>query len=130
MRFSRSCDFALRVLVRLAMSPNGGATMPILAANLDISYNHLTKIVQKLSHAKIIQTRQGKNGGIHLGLDPASLTLWQIVEVMDGPSRLANCFGPTEQCRLEPHCTIKNVLHKVQGQMDAVLSNVTLAHMI
>ena len=130
MKLSKSCDFALRVLVCLGSECDGGATMHMLAEKLDISYHHLTKIIQKLAHANIVLTRQGKNGGVQLIQVPDEITLKRVVEVMDGPARFAECFASADHCRLERFCKIKAVLHGVQDRFDGVLQATTVAQMI
>jgi len=134
LKLTKSTDFALRILIYLA-GENRSSTVPIMASKLGISYNHLSKIVQTLAKANIINTRQGKNGGVELNKKPTSINLKQIVDLMDGRPQLSMCLdenaeNDTKICVLTETCKLKHVFLTIQDQIDHMFEEVNIAQMI
>ncbi|MGE4169952.1 MAG: Rrf2 family transcriptional regulator [Candidatus Margulisiibacteriota bacterium] len=129
MKLTKSADFAIRIVTYLATEEKS-VTMPFLAETLGIPYNNLSKLVQVLAKSSIIQTRQGKNGGIQLLQDAATLSLKKIIDAIDGPTRLANCIPNEKACTLSGSCLFKEALQDIQVQIDALFDNVKIAQIV
>lgn len=121
MKLTKSADFALRIVIFLASTQGKGATMPLLAERLAIPYNNLSKLVQLLAKAQVLQTRQGKNGGVSLLRRPDQISLKTVIDVIDGPTRLTECLVNKDFCSLNESCQLKSALGDVQRQIDSIL---------
>ena len=66
MRLTTYTDYALRVLIRLALQPDRLTTIADIAKGYGISENHLMKVVHQLGVAGFIDTVRGRNGGLRL----------------------------------------------------------------
>lgn len=131
MKLTKSVDFALRVLTALARK-NGPMTMPDLAEKLDISYNHLSKIIQKMRRSNLIKTQQGKFGGVSLNVSISDISLKQVIDLLDGPTTLASCLDVADgkACGLDSDCRIKHMLFSVQSNINKELEAVSLAQLV
>ena len=129
MRLNLQTDFALRVLMTLADRPDPAPTVRDLADRLNLSNNHLMKIVAALRGAGWVQARRGRQGGIFLTIDPAQLTLRAVVERFEGAHALVDCFGQGSSCTLLPTCRLKGTLQKALMAFYAELDQKTLADM-
>ena len=128
MKLTKSVDFAMRVLIRLARE-GGPLTMPVLSKELAISYHHLSKLVQRLRDGEFLRTIQGKYGGVVLGKAPELVSLRMVVELMDGPTRLSECLD-TGHCFLSSDCKLKTTLSGVQADINDRLDAVTLSGLL
>lgn len=127
MKLTKSVDFALRILIHLAAEEKL-STMPRLSESLAISYNNLTKLVQALSKAGLVQTRQGKHGGILLGKNPHEVSLKMVIDLIEGPLKLSECMGGSkDSCQLSTQCRIRGVFQNVQRDIDDILAKVSVA---
>lgn len=63
MQLTSYTDYALRVLIYLAMPQKRRATITELADFFNISRNHLVKVVHHLGSKGFIKTTRGKGGG-------------------------------------------------------------------
>lgn len=129
MRLSKSADFAARIVVYLA-SEEGPHTMLCLAKKLEIPFHNLSKLVQALSKASVIETKQGKNGGIRLAKNPDEISLKTVIDVIDGPTRLSDCLTSSKACTLTGHCRIKEKFAQIQGKIDQLFDEVKIASMV
>lgn len=75
MRLTSFTDYGLRLLMRMAGSPDRSFSTAELARSFGLSRNHVMKIVQHLAHAGIVDTRRGGGGGVTLAHRPDALPL-------------------------------------------------------
>jgi len=97
MRLTSFTDFGLRMLMRMASTPGRGYSTSELAEEFQLSRNHLSKIMQRLSRAGVIETRRGGGGGAVLARPPEELRLGALVEILEDGQALVACFEPGEK---------------------------------
>lgn len=128
MKLTKSTDYALRLIIHLAKTEQP-ETMPTLSKKLCISYNHLSKLVQKLTKAGYLKTYQGKFGGV--GIVPEKdISLKNIIDIIDGPTILTECHSPTSSCGLLGDCHLKDVMGQIQAKIDALFEDVKIRDLI
>tara|TARA_Y100000294_G_C8378426_1_gene265676 strand:+ start:48 stop:467 length:420 start_codon:yes stop_codon:yes gene_type:complete len=86
----------------------------------------LSKILQKLSRAQIIQAIQGPYGGYLLKIQAENLSMKKLINILEGPVGIMDCSIDSECTQLET-CNIKNPIHKVNNAIIDVLNKITLA---
>lgn len=128
MQLSRHSDYALRVLLFLAVRPNERGTLAQIAEYFDISHEHLRKVAHELGKAGFIKTYQGKGGGMELGFPPDKINLGRVVAHLEGRRPLIDCAAI--DCRLAPCCTLSNALNVAQQAFFKALENYSLADLI
>lgn len=128
MKLSKSAECALRIMGYLANETSG--TMPMLSERLGIPYHHVAKLVQQMAKAQLVHTKQGKNGGVHLLKSPSDTTFRDVITLVDGPTRLADCLRDPALCRLYGGCTLQSVLQGIQHQIDGLLHATTIDRLI
>ncbi|MGH6683774.1 MAG: Rrf2 family transcriptional regulator, partial [Pseudolabrys sp.] len=79
MRLTRHTDYALRLLMLLAIEPEDLHTIESVAIRYGISRNHLMKITQTLTQAGFIESLRGRGGGLRLGCAAASINLGEVI---------------------------------------------------
>lgn len=127
MRLTRYTDYSLRVLIYLAVRPDGFGTVQSIADAYQISRNHLMKVVQELNRRGYVDTVRGKGGGMRLRLAPDRINVGRVVRDMENDLEIVECFGPGNRCVITPECTLKNVLAEGLNAFLAVLDRYTLA---
>ena len=105
--FSRQCEYALRAVLYLAVWPPQ-ELVPIkeVAKVLRIPTPFLAKIFQDLSRKKILSSRKGPRGGFRLGLPAKDITLFHIVEAIDGVAFMHNCIMGFPKCSNNKPCPV------------------------
>ena len=76
MRLTTYSDYALRVLMYLALKSDGLSTIAEIAGSYKNSEAHLMKVVHQLGVAGYIETVRGRGGGLRLA-KPAEAIGWQ-----------------------------------------------------
>jgi Rrf2 family nitric oxide-sensitive transcriptional repressor len=124
-------DYALRVLIFLAMHADRLVTIAEIAAAYKISKNHLMKIVHQLGKEGFLETVRGRHGGLRLGQPPERLQIGAIVRQTEPHFHMVECFHhPTNRCPISPACGLANVLTEARAAFLTVLDRYTLADII
>jgi DNA-binding IscR family transcriptional regulator len=78
--------YALKALTELGRS-GGEGPVPIgeLARRRDIPVQFLEQLFATLRRAGILKSQRGVKGGYSFARDPASITVLEVVELLDGP---------------------------------------------
>jgi len=146
--FSKSAEYALRAMARVA---EDGLDRPFSAAALcrdtNIPEAFARKGFQQLVRAGILRATRGPGGGYHLRRAPEDITLYDILEAMDGsgifdicplgvetkcpakdgmPNACARCRSKHPRCGLESLCPIHDTWHAMRQLMVDKFSNCTL----
>jgi Rrf2 family transcriptional regulator, nitric oxide-sensitive transcriptional repressor len=86
MRLSRHSEVALRTLLYLAAQPGRLKSLGEIARSLDVSHNHLMKIVPKLRKGGFVESVRGRDGGIRLARDPRDMRMSEVIRFTERPS--------------------------------------------
>ncbi len=131
MQLTAYTDYALRVLMYLAVHDDRLTTIAEMASVYDISKNHLMKIVHQLGQEGFIETVRGRGGGLRLGQSPARVALGQVVRKMEPHFNIVECFdSATNHCPITPECHLSMMLQEARDAFLAVLDRYTLADLI
>jgi Rrf2 family transcriptional regulator, nitric oxide-sensitive transcriptional repressor len=130
MRLTAYTDYALRVLMRLALQPDRLTTIADLAKGYDISENHLMKVVHQLGVAGLIDTVRGRNGGLRLRKPPAAIGVGRVVRLMEPDMDIVPCFNDSSGRVIEPACLLKGALAEARDAFLAALDRYTLADLV
>jgi Rrf2 family protein len=127
--FSRKSDYGLRALMYLAeRRGKGPVTLNDIAERLMIPKAFLSKILQQLARKGVVRSLKGPSGGFVLAVDPAEVTLQEILHEIDGPTRVFDCFATESDCSLYGDCLMRDVFAEVEDQIGKVLARYTLAN--
>jgi Rrf2 family nitric oxide-sensitive transcriptional repressor len=129
MRLTRFSDIGLRVLIYLERA--GERPHPVTVAEIgkqfDIPLNHLVKVVGQLAKLGWVQATRGRNGGLRLAADPATLTIGQVLRKLEGEDdELVDCDGT--DCALKMDCQLRGMLRAGMRAFYDAMDRYTLAH--
>ena len=128
MRLTAFTDFGLRALMRLAGEPDRMFSTEEMAREFGVSRNHLTKVVQALASGGMIATRRGAGGGFELARPPESISLGEVVRLLEARQPLAECFrADGGACTLTPTCRLKSRLAMAREAFFRELDGTSLA---
>jgi Rrf2 family transcriptional regulator, nitric oxide-sensitive transcriptional repressor len=130
MRLTQLTDYAMRVLIHLAVNPDRLCTIAEIAARYQISHAHLTKITHQLSLAGWVRTVRGKGGGMTLALAPHEIELGQVVLTMEPDFDIVECFGTGSSCMLTGSCKLTGVMGGALRSFVEYLDRHTLADIL
>jgi Rrf2 family nitric oxide-sensitive transcriptional repressor len=130
-RLTLYSDYALRLLMYLAVAPGRSATIQQVAERYGISRNHLMKVAHELGRSGFVETLRGRGGGLHLRREPGEIGLGDVIRSTEEDFRMVECFDETRNtCILAGRCRLTGVLREALAAYLKVLDSYTLADLI
>lgn len=120
MRLTRECDYAFVVIVFLAGQERARViSCEEMASELSMPFDFLAKILQKLSRAELIGSKQGPHGGYYLARTPSEITFTDVFRAIDDPVRLVECTE-LESCRC-PRLSVCAIIETMRALQRAIV---------
>ena len=131
MKLSVFTDYSLRVLMFAAVREGEMITTQQVGDAFDISYNHLVKVVHKLSSSGYIEVQRGRYGGFKLAKPASEITLGQVVRDVEPDFNLVECHArESNKCAVTSFCRLKKEIDFALGAFIDRLDRVTVADMV
>ena len=128
--FSRQCEYALQAVVYLALRGEGERTsIRDLTKKLDIPYHFLAKILQDLSRKGLLSSVKGPGGGFSLGMPARDITLFHVVEAIDGVDLTQKCVMGFAECSGKHPCSVHATWGGIRDGIYAMLVGKNVAQL-
>lgn len=131
MRLTAQSDYALRMLMQIAVRDPNLVTISDVSETYGLSKNHLMKVAQALGQMGAVTSIRGRHGGLKLGRTAHEITVGEVVRELESNSALVECFqAGKNNCLVSPSCRLKSVLHEAMQAFYSVLDTYTLDDLI
>ncbi len=126
---SRTTEYALRAVIYLAKAGSENTTAQRIAEATKVPEGYMSKVLNTLARAGIVNSQRGPSGGFTLTVLPADLTMLRVVESVEPLPRIKKC--PLE---LEEHsgelCPLHMVLAELVNGIETKLAGTTIAELL
>jgi Rrf2 family transcriptional regulator, nitric oxide-sensitive transcriptional repressor len=127
--FSQTVEYALRAAVYLASKTGMPPTNERISAVTKVPAAYLSKVLQNLNRAGIVQAQRGIHGGFSLARIPARLTILEVVNAVEPIQRIRVC-----PLGLKSHgvklCPLHKRLDDALAQVERAFAETTLAEIL
>ena len=134
---TKKTGYGLIALSHLARMDGGEvASAREIGDRYGIPLSLLMNVLKELSASGYVESVRGARGGYRLAMDPAEISLADLIVSVEGPIRLAECIADHdrspdgETCRLLSSCPIADPVHRVHRRLADFLKTVTLEEII
>lgn len=128
LRLTKRSEYGLMALAYMAQSGSAYTSVKSIVADLTVPRRLLAEVLKELSRASIVEAVRGPGGGYRLMQSPEDLSLAHVVEILEGPVKVADC-ADGGQCELSPSCTIQTGINVVANRIKSVLDTYSLAEL-
>ncbi len=127
----REYDYAIRICAYLAgFNKKEHKSVPEVSKKLYLTVPFTTKIVHKLKNNNIIETIQGKYGGIRLKVSPNKLSLYDILYAMGFDMTINECLKNPSICQLIDYCKVHRFFLSQEDMIIETLKSATINNYI
>lgn len=88
---SQTVEYSLRAIVTLAQQDGEACTAQKISSITQVPGPYLSKLMQGLVRAGLVQSQRGLHGGFVLTRSPVELTIWDVVEAVEPIKRIHEC---------------------------------------
>jgi Rrf2 family protein len=128
--FSRRCEYALQAVLYLALKDKGERTsIKELTKHIKMPSPFLAKILQDLTHKGLLASFKGPRGGFALGKSARDITLFNIVEAIDGVALTHGCVLGFDECSTSDPCSMHNDWKTIRDRIHSMLAKQDIAQM-
>ena len=117
--------YALRALLYLAWVGER-VTAQRISAEAHVPRRLLARILAKLSHARLVESEQGRGGGSRLARPATQITLREAVEAVEGPFGVTRCIVEDRACGEGAPCAMHEAWEEGQQAILEYLGTQTL----
>ncbi len=131
MKLSAKTRYASRILLDLALCDDGFPQRVIdIAERTGITIPFIEQIIKPLKHAGLVVSKRGASGGHQLGKSTDSISLGDIVRIMEGSADLSVCLSSPERCARAEYCPTRAAWRRATDAMLHELDTITLADLM
>ncbi|PRZ01467.1 Rrf2 family transcriptional regulator [Marinilabilia salmonicolor] len=133
---STTCKYAVRAIIFIGLkgSEDNRANARVIASELGIPMQFLSKILQIFVRKGLLNSFKGPTGGFFLAKKAEEITLLDIVEIIDGPSVFESCLIGTGLCHSSSgkaeRCPVHDRYSKVRKEVVDYFSSETIGGII
>jgi len=130
MYLTRQADYTMRLLIHLAVQPDGVATIRDVAERYGISRNHLMKVANRAVQTGYVEGVRGRAGGLRLAKSPMQMNVGEVLRRTE-EWNLVECFEPASNtCPITGSCGLQLMLKQALDAYFAVLDRYSLADVV
>lgn len=127
MQLSTKLRYAARAMIELALYyKSEPIQLSDIACKQDISVKYLEQIMAPLRARGFVRTQKGSRGGYHLAVSPDEITLYDIVESVEGSMAPVACVDDGDFCQRLEQCVTRSVWMRVKEAIKKELQAKTL----
>ena len=129
LKISRMSDYAIVLLTALARDETAQCNARALAETTGLTLPSVGKLLKTLTAQGLLISQQGRKGGYRLARSTHAISLAHIVEAIDGPIAMTDCFDASHDCGLELNCAVRPHWRAINQGLHALLDDITLARL-
>ena len=136
MKISTRGRYGLKAVVDIAYesSSKGDKCVSIksIAERQGLSENYLEQIIAPLKKARIVHSVRGAGGGYFLAKPPETLTVGEVLRILEGPLAPVDCVVDGAAACGEADCAMcvtKSAWHTLFDKVNEVMDGITIAEL-
>ena len=128
LKISRLTDYATAVILFM-QNDDKLYSSEIIAKGVGLEIPTVSKVLKLLTKAKILVSTRGANGGYQLAKASDDITLFDVIQAIEGNTAITECTKTDSLCAQEQGCDSRTGWQKVNQQIENILVQMTIAKM-
>jgi len=130
MKLSTKGRYGVKAMVDLAINyGEQPISIKSISERQSISEYYLEQLFSSLRHAKLIKSVRGAQGGYILNRAPEEITIYDVINVLEGPIEISDCIEDGA-CNKVDCCATRLLWKKIKNSIDSVTSSITLKDIV
>ncbi len=130
--FSKGCEYGIRALTVIAEASKENQKIGIkeICKSSKTPESFTAKVLQNLVKRKIINSQKGPSGGFFISKDLDEISLYDIVDAIDGTDIFTKCGLGLEACNAQRPCPLHDKFEIVRSELNTMCRSNTLADLV
>lgn len=129
MLLSKACIYGIRASLYIAAVRHDErkfVPIHIISDRLELSFHFLTKILQQLTTAGLLESYKGPNGGVTFSRDAKEIKIIEIIKAIDGDKLFTECILGLPGCGHNRPCPIHEKWGQTREGLKILFENTSL----
>lgn len=127
MRVTMKGDYGLRAMIDMAARyGQGPAPSAEIARRQAIPEHFLDQVLITLRRAGLVKSHRGPQGGHMLARPPAQISMFDVLQALEGAPASLDCVPQPAACQLSPGCGMRDIWAQIDAFARDLLSATTL----
>ena len=128
MTFSKSFGYAVRGILYIAVMQKEKRYVPVeeIAAKLYVPRHFMGKILKKMVKGKVLFSLKGPAGGFTINEDTLEVSLFRLVDLLDGQGLFRICTLGLKECSPLNPCPMHYQMEAVNTKLKTILCDTTI----
>jgi len=130
MKLSTKGRYGVKAMVDLAINyGEHPVSIKSISQRQSISEYYLEQLFSALRRAKLIKSIRGSQGGYILNRRPEEITVYDVINVLEGPIEISNCIDEVS-CNNIDCCATRLLWKKIKNSIDSVTTSINLKDIV
>lgn len=130
-RLSKKIEYSVLALQYMANKGDKLVTAKEMSERLNISFEFLSKVLQKLMKKGLVESYQGIKGGYQLTKPAEKIAINDVIIALDETPAIVECLksgvNTDETCGRVDDCTLRDPMIEIQKQINKIFRKTTIA---
>jgi len=129
LRLTRVTDYGILLMTSMVTTQASCRTTSELSALTHVPAPTVSKILQSLLNAGLLESVRGAKGGYRLARDAEAISLQDIIQSLEGRIALTTCNLDDDDCDQKDVCSTTHNWKRINGAIQNALHSISLADM-
>jgi len=133
LRLTRVTDYGILLMTKLAKLDGDAGRARLTASDLALSTRipapTVSKVLQRLLHAGLLDSVRGAYGGYCLKRPASDISVRDIIHCLEGRIALTECSLEQGECEQMPFCSTSNNWKRINSAIHHALDDISLSDM-
>ncbi|MGH2504154.1 MAG: RrF2 family transcriptional regulator [Ktedonobacterales bacterium] len=127
MRLTMKGDYGLRAMIDMATRYGRGPTPSAeIARRQAIPEHFLDQVLITLRRAGLVKSQRGPQGGHMLAKPPTQISMYDVLQALEGAPASLECVPQPNSCQLAPGCGMRDIWAQIDTFARDLLSATTI----
>lgn len=129
MTLSKTCQYAIRALVFIAAKSSDDSkklSISEISESINSPQPFTSKILQVLTKRKALGSSKGPGGGFYSNSKTEETSIFEVIEMYEGPDYGNTCLLGLEQCSSINPCPAHAHYQSIREETNKLLKNITI----
>ena len=130
-RLNRKVEYSLMALKHMAQKQPGQlTTAKEVADSYHAPFDATARVMQLMAQNGLLKVELGAFGGYQITKDLSKVTMLDLIQLVQGPTKIAKCISKDEPCEIQPMCNIMSPVTNLNTRLNEFYQNLSLKELL
>jgi len=129
-KLNRKVEYSLMALKYLHSQGAVKVTAKEVAEALHASFDVMARVMQIMAQRGLLTSEHGASGGYRLGPLLPQVSLFDLVEMIEGPTALVKCISDEHGCEIQSSCNIASPVKSLNDRLNRFFKEIPVKELV